>query len=126
MIGTEGIAWGRAFRSVHWRPEDSVGLMARGKRKDFHLYRQQGYSERPVYSMEEQVLRGGLGVVFELVESEDIAIGFGVETLEVDQIVWEIERAERTDGRIHWKHLESSSGAPAQLCEHLCKHLCVA
>lgn len=29
---------------------------------------------------------------------EDIVIGFGVETLEVRQIVWEIERAERTDG----------------------------
>lgn len=57
---------------------------------------------------------------------EDIITGFGVETLKVDPIVWEIERTARTDGRTHWKHLESSSGAPAQLCEHLCKHLCVA
>lgn len=68
MIGTEGIAWGRALRSLHWRPECSVGLKAGGKRKDFHLNRQQGHSERPVYSMAGQVLRGGLGVVFELVE----------------------------------------------------------
>lgn len=57
---------------------------------------------------------------------EDVIVGFGVETLEMDHVVCEIERAERTDRENLLEAFRVITSCSSSACECLCKHLCVA